>query len=127
MQETLSAAFRHLWRAQVAARGCDTEFTVFVDAPTREAAHRSVRHVVAAICPQLSDTELDEAYYNLSSAPDLVSEGLSANIEHRLFETGWQGNRVVGWVMQPVFAVNTPSLLFQAWVQAQASAPTVKR
>ncbi|TAL87321.1 MAG: hypothetical protein EPN74_02030 [Rhodanobacter sp.] len=125
MQETpsslqLSPGFRHLWRAHFSARGIDNEFTVFVRAVTQQTAHRNICNVVNAICPYLSPDDLDESYYNLTSAKDLAKEGLSIDIDHRLFETGWQGNRVTNWVEQPVFAVSAPAALFAAWSQARS-------
>jgi hypothetical protein len=55
------------------------------------------------------------------SAQELIDQGASPLENNRLFETGWQGNRVASWVAKPVFAVPDAAELFAAWTKARPS------
>lgn len=109
-----------LWRAHVSlpAEIASREVTIFVRAVTRDEAHAAMRHAIQVLYPLCLEEELDHAYYNLSSAADLVDQGTSSRLNDRLFETGWRGNKVCGWVERPVFLVPEAAELFQAWCWA---------
>ncbi|ARL04272.1 hypothetical protein BOC44_21110 (plasmid) [Burkholderia pseudomallei] len=92
------------------------EFTVFVRAIGREEAHAAMGRAILAMYP---NADLESAYYNLTSARELVEQGVSPLENDRLFETGWQGNRVESWVNKPVFAVPDAAELFVAWASAR--------
>jgi hypothetical protein len=92
------------------------EFTVFVRAISREEAHAAMGRVILAMYP---NADLEYAYYNLTSARELVEQGVSHLVNDRLFETGWHGNHVASWVDKPVFAVPDAAELFVAWTSAR--------
>lgn len=117
----LVRGWRNLWRAQVeslpAHVGCEP-FTIFVRADGRDAAHLAIKRALHAMFPAAYQ-ELDEAYGNLTSARELVAEGLSERHVDRLFESGWIGDKVENWVRAPVFVVPEAPALYAAWVTAQ--------
>lgn len=125
----LDKAFRNCWRAIVEAPACDEEQVVFVDAPDREAAHKSVQHLIAAMFPNLTGDQIENAYCNLYSIQDLLENGTSETPEHRLFEYGWHDYDVEYWAKAPIFAVPNPTAYFKAWHEAVASfeAKKIKR
>jgi hypothetical protein len=92
------------------------EFTVFVRAFSREEAHAAMGRAILAMYPK---ADLESAYYNLTSARELIEQGVSSHENDRLFETGWQGNRVESWVHKPVFVVPDAAELFVAWTSAR--------
>jgi len=94
------------------------ELTVFVRAISREEAHAATGRVILAMYPT---ADLEDAYYNLRSARELVEQGVSSLENDRLFETGWHGNHVESWVEKPVFAVHDAAELFEAWVKVRQS------
>ena len=117
----LVRGWRNLWRAQVeslpAHVGCEP-FTIFVRADGRDAAHLAIKRALHAMFPAAYQ-ELDQAYGNLSSALELVADGLSERYVDRLFESAWMGDKVEGWVRSPVFVVPEAPALYAAWVTAQ--------
>ncbi|MGA3983448.1 hypothetical protein ACI2TD_18090 [Ralstonia nicotianae] len=117
-KQPLKYGWASLWRAHTALPGEMTseEFTVFVRAVSREEAHAAMGRVILAIYP---NADLEHAYYNLTSARELVEQGMSDLESDRLFETAWQGSRVAGWVDKPVFAVPDAAELFDAWMTAR--------
>ncbi|CAB3920209.1 Uncharacterised protein [Achromobacter xylosoxidans] len=119
--QPLPHGWRNLWRAQVeslpADVGCEP-FTIFVRAAGRDAAHLAIRRALQAMFPAAFQ-ELDQAYDSLSSAPELVDQGLSARHVDRLFESAWMGDKVEGWVRAPVFVVPEAPALYAAWMTAQ--------
>lgn len=114
----LPADWRSLWRAQSSASAAGNELTIFVRAGGRDAAHLAIKRAVQAMFPAAYQ-DLDEAYYNLSSALDLLREGLSERYIDRLFETAWSGEKVEAWVSSPVFVVPQAAALYAAWINAQ--------
>lgn len=114
---SLKYGWRSLWRAHtsLAREVTSNEFTIFVRAVNRDAAHAALERVILAIWP---NTDLEDAYYNLTPASELIEQGVSLRENSRLFETGWQGDRVVSWVQRPVFAVSDVAELFEAWASA---------
>ncbi|WP_227742892.1 hypothetical protein [Burkholderia gladioli] len=116
-----SQSLRHgwvsLWRAHTSLprEMASAEFTVYVRAISREEAHAAMGHVILAMYP---NADLEYAYYNLTSARELVEQGVSRLENDRLFETGWQGNHVASWVDKPVFAVPDAAELYAAWTSA---------
>ena len=84
----------------------------------RDAAHLAIKRALQPMFPAAYQ-DLDEAYYNLSSALDLVREGLSERHVDRLFETAGSGEKVDAWVSAPVFVVPEAAALYAAWINAQ--------
>ncbi|MCL6485253.1 MAG: hypothetical protein I4O49_14005 [Janthinobacterium lividum] len=117
--QPLKYGWASLWRAHVnlPREIAPEEFTVFVRAVSREDAHAAMGRVILSIFPS---ADLEYAYYNLTSARELVEQGVSRLENDRLFETAWQGNRVAGWVDKPVFAVPDAAELFEAWMTARS-------
>lgn len=120
LSQSLKYGWSSLWRAHVnlPRELASDEFTVFVRAVNREGAHAAMGRVIHSMYP---GADLETAYYNLASARELVEQGLSGKENDRLFETAWQGGRVEGWVIKPVFAVPDASELFEAWMSARQS------
>lgn len=118
--QTLPTGWRALWRAhtQLPAELAREDFTIYVRAIGRDAAHLAIQRVLEAMYEDRPGFDLMEAYYNLASATELVEQGVSDNHVARLFETGWQGSNVVAWVTSPVFVVPDASALYQAWQTA---------
>jgi len=118
--QRLKYGWASLWRAHVALPHdmASEEFTVFVRAVGQEDADVAMGRVILAMYPS---ADVESAYYNLKSARELVEQGVSPFENHRLFETGWEGGRVAGWVTKPVFAVPDAAELFEAWTTARRS------
>lgn len=118
--EQLPQAWRNLWRAHTVLPDsvASDELTIFVRAGGRDAAHLAVKRALHAMFPAAYQ-DLDEAYENLSSAPELVREGVSERYVDRLFEVAWTGNKVDAWVSAPVFVVPEAAALYAAWITAQ--------
>ncbi|WP_186229641.1 hypothetical protein [Burkholderia gladioli] len=116
--QSLKYGWASLWRAHTSLprEMASDEFTVFVRAIGREEAHAAMGRVILAMYP---NADLESAYYNLTSARELVEQGVSPLENDRLFETGWQGNRIESWVNKPVFAVPDAAELFVAWASAR--------
>lgn len=119
--QTLPHGWRDLWRAEVDSLPeaiCREAFTIFVRADGRDAAHLAIQRALQAMFPAAYQ-ELDGAYCNLSSALELVEEGLSERHVDRLFESGWFGGKVDSWVRAPVFVVPEAAALYATWMTAQ--------
>ncbi|MGY4838029.1 hypothetical protein [Burkholderia pyrrocinia] len=116
--QSLKYGWASLWRAHTSLprEMASAEFTVFVRAISREEAHAAMGRVILAMYP---NADVENAYYNLTSARELVEQGVSPLENDRLFETGWQGNHVESWVDKPVFAVPDAAELFVAWTSAR--------
>lgn len=77
----------------------------------RDAAHLAIKRALQPMFPAAYQ-DLDEAYYNLSSALDLVREGLSERHVDRLFETAGSGEKVDAWVSATPPATSVAEALF---------------
>jgi hypothetical protein len=110
--QSLKYGWASLWRAHAALPRelASEEFTVFVRAVSRDDAHTAMGRVIL---------DVEDAYYNLTSARELVEQGVSQLENHRLFETAWRGSVVAGWVDKSVFAVQDAAELFEAWTTAR--------
>lgn len=95
-----------------------TERIVFVEACNREDAARRITLHIAAI----DDVPADQvSFYNLDSKSELIAHGVSDDLDLRIFETGWRGNKVECWVEAPMFLVRAPEPYVRRW----ASLPKV--
>ena len=80
----------------------------------------SRRHLIArpsarsALEMRLPET-VEERIYNCSSAQELVDDGISEDLELRLFEVGWSGTSAY-FVEEPLFLVTSPALI-RKWAQ----------
>jgi hypothetical protein len=104
-----------LYRAHIAAGPCGTERTAFVEAASHQDAARKIANAVAAFESRLPDA-VAERIYNVTSARELISEGLSGDIELRLFETGWC-REAASFVQEPLFLLAAPAGLICKWAQ----------
>jgi hypothetical protein len=106
-----------LYRAFVSGRDGyrNPERTVFVEAASREAALRKIAAVIVALEYGSTVESVCERIYNLSSAQECIAEGLSADVELRLFETGWSGGKASCFVMHPLFLLDDPAPLIRMW------------
>jgi hypothetical protein len=106
-----------LYRAHISpAFGYGAECTAFVEAASHRAAIRKIANTVAALETRLPD-QVEERIYNCYSARELIDDGFSEDVELRLFETGWGGNKVVSWVRQPLFLLAAPAELIRKWAR----------
>jgi hypothetical protein len=104
-----------LYRAHVTpADWRGTEVTAFVEAGTREAAIRKIAGAIAAL-EYRKPEEIAERIYNLTSAEELIAEGLSEDRAVRLFETGWSGNRAASFVEAPLVLMPNTAPLLKVW------------
>jgi hypothetical protein len=104
-----------LYRAHIGAGARDAERTAFVEAASHQDAARKIANAVAAFEGRLPDA-VAERIYNVSSARELVAEGLSGDIELRLFETGWS-REAISFVQEPLFLLAAPAGLIRKWAQ----------
>jgi hypothetical protein len=111
---------RHLlriYRAHIgSAYGYGKERTAYVEAASHRDATRKIVNAVAALECRLPDA-VEERIYNVASARELIEEGLSKDIELRLFETGWCGDEAVSFVEEPLFLLAAPAALIRKWTQ----------
>jgi len=121
--QSLKYGWASLWRAHVALPReiAAQEFTIFVRAVSRERADSAMEYALKAMYPDAYGIDLTDACYNMTSARELVKQGVSRREDDRLFETAWQGDHVEGWVDRPVFVVPDAAELFEAWTVAKQS------
>lgn len=77
---------------------------------------------VATASARLDCCEVSDARSRISVAKsyeDCIRDGLSADVELRLFEVAWSNGRVTHWVQEPMFWLPTPSELTRKWSQIQ--------
>ena len=110
-------AFLRLYRAfvQPARDSRGPELTVFVEAAGHQSAIRKIANAIAAIEGCLPET-VAERTYNVSSARELVEDGLGDDIEARLFECGWSDGVPTCFVEEPLFLLSKPAALIRKWV-----------
>jgi hypothetical protein len=105
-----------LYRAHIcSAYGYGTERTAYVEAASHRDATRKIANAVAALECRLPDA-VEERIYNCTSARELIEEGLSEDIELRLFDTGWCGGEAISFVQEPLFLAGAPDLI-RKWAQ----------
>lgn len=121
--KALPAHLRRIYRAFVTPQNAsDPERTFFVEAATHQAAARKIAGTIAALeYTKLFDAE--EAVYNVTSVFDMVHGGMSDDIEARIYECGWSGDRVCAWVTAPVFLVRDPAPLLRVWARVTKVTP----
>ena len=107
---------RRLYRAFVGAESYSAERTAFIEAASHRDAVRKIANVVAALETRLPD-QVEERIYNCYSAYELIDEGVSEDIDLRLFETGWSGNRAICFVEEPLFLLAAPAALIRKWAR----------
>lgn len=119
---TIPLELHDLWRANT------DDDTIYVVAATRAEAHDAMRRVIQAMYKPDDDTTLDESYYNLSSASEMIEEGVSDNLAHRLFESGWFGGRPL-YVDAPIMALpnSERQRLMQVWLETRQADRKTKR
>lgn len=98
--------------------------TVFVEAVNDTAALRKVREVLAALENRSAKHLAEcEAVYECRSALELMQQGVSDDLDARLFETaGARDGKVVSFIRHPVFLLQDPAPLTRKWAQIQAGA-----
>ena len=90
------------------------ERVAFVEAIYDHAA--ALKKVAAAIAAleYRSPSAVEERLYNIQSAQECVEQGISDDVELRVFETGWNG-RAPTYVEQSLILVAAPATLIRAW------------
>jgi hypothetical protein len=119
--------FSRLYRAHIgSADWRRPERTAFVEAFSHNCACKKIVAAVAAL-EHRQPAEVADRIYNCYSAKELVDEGLSEEIELRLFETGWSGGKATHFVSEPLFLLERPRALIAVWTEIArmqaASAP----
>jgi len=79
---------------------------------------------VAAASVGLDRCTLRDARTHVSAAKsyaDCLRDGLSPDMELRVFELAWSNGNVTGWVREPIFWLTTPSTLTRKWLEIPAS------
>jgi len=110
--------FRYLHRAFVEPRHWPgIELTAFVKASTRRWAIHRIATVIAALEDGGTAESVSHRIYNCTSAAECVEEGLSEDLELRIFETGWGGGKPICFVQHPLFLVPDPAPLCRKWAQ----------
>jgi hypothetical protein len=114
-----------LFRAFVSGRDGyrSPERTVFIEAASREGAVRKIAAVIAALEFGSTVEGVQERIYNCAPAAECIDEGLSTDLELRLFETGWSGGKPICFVECPLFLLDDPAPLCRKW--AQIPQPTI--
>ena len=107
--------YPRLYRAHIGAESYGIERTAFVEASSHQAAVRKIANAVAALEICLPES-IHERIYNVASAADLIDEGVSQDVDLRLFETGWSGNQAISFVEFPLFLITSPTLI-RKWAQ----------
>jgi hypothetical protein len=109
--------YPRLFRAFIGAESRGTERTAFVEAASHRDAIRKIANAVAALETRLPET-VEERIYNCASVRELIDEGLSEDIELRVFETGWSGGKPICFVEEPLFLLTAPAGLIRKWMQS---------
>jgi hypothetical protein len=89
------------------------ERVAFVEAIHGHAALKKVAAAIAALECR-SPSAVEERLYNIQSAEECVEQGISDDVELRVFETGWNGHAPT-YVEEPLFLVAAPAALIRAW------------
>ena len=111
-------SFSRVYRAFVSPLSVShSELTVFVEASSRDGARRHICELVALITRRTVD-DVENALYNLSSAQELLDEGVSESPGLRLFECGWSCEGIT-YVESPLFLVTDPTPLLQTWIKTR--------
>lgn len=122
-QQPLPTHLRRLYRAFVTPqRATDPEKCFYVEAATHQAAGKKIAGVISTLeYSKLYDAE--QAVYNVHSIHELIHDGLSDELEARIYECGVDHGRIC-FVEHPVFLVRDPAPLIQAWVRVTGGAQT---
>ena len=89
---------------------------------TREEARRLFYSAISLLSG-IHEDELE--LFNLESFDDLVNAGISSDEEVRIFETQWNGARVIGWTTMPLFLTPDPTLIAR-WANLRADLPAAQ-
>jgi hypothetical protein len=111
--------FRRVYRAfvQAAPDSRSAELTVFVEATSRDAAIRKICQAIALLEFGTVAESVIDRIYNLSSADELMNDGLSETLEERLLETGWSGGKPTHFVRHPLVLMRDPAPLLTIWAR----------
>lgn len=96
-----------------------TERVVFVEASNRPSAIGIIAAAVAAI-ESRTPGEVDDRIINCDSAHELINQGASDDLELRLFETGWSGDRPT-FLREALFLLDVPTALIRKWSEIPAA------
>jgi hypothetical protein len=109
------SALTRLYRAQVMPvdwRG--RERTAFVEAVSHNCACKKIAAVIAAL-EHRQPADVADRIYDCHGAQELIEEGVSEDIEIRLFETASSGGKATHFVTEPLFLVDRPAALCRKW------------
>lgn len=96
-----------VYRAHVAPQ-VGAEWTCFVEASSMESAWQKVRWL----------TGPEDDVYNVRSAWELIEQGESEDLELRLFEVSWGGDKPPEFCEHPVFLLPRPGDWARKWAAA---------
>lgn len=115
--------FSRIYRAHVQPRDWrGTERTAFVEAGSHSAAVKKIAAAIAALEFGSTPEQVEERIYNCHSAQELVDEGVSKDVELRLLETGWSGDKATHFVAEPLFLLIAPAALIRVWARCPQEA-----
>ncbi|WP_051377595.1 hypothetical protein [Paraburkholderia dilworthii] len=101
-QQCRTLLYRMMW--QTTAGVVDA----FALCATRDEARRLFYSAISLLSG-IQEDELE--LFNLESFDDLVNAGVSSDEDVRIFETHWNGARVIGWTTRPLFLTPDPTLI----------------
>ena len=81
--------------------------------PLSTPALKKVAAAIAAL-EYRSPSAVEQRLHNIQSAQECVEQGISDDVELRVFEIGWNG-RAPTYVKQPLFLIAAPAVLISAW------------
>lgn len=114
---SIKSTLPHLYRAHIEPRdGRGPERTAFVEAFSHQCACKKIAATIAAL-EHRQTIEVADRIYNCCSAQELIDEGLSEDLDLRLFETGWSGGKATHFVSEPLFLLERPSDLIRIWAE----------
>jgi hypothetical protein len=114
----LPTSLRRLYRAFVQpSQWTGIELAAFVEASSRQLAIQRIATAIAALEYGSTVESVSERIYNCASAVECVAQGVSADHELRIFETGWGGGKSIFFVEHALFLLPDPAPLCRKWAQ----------
>jgi hypothetical protein len=91
----------------------------FIEASNHNVAVKKLAAVIVALERCSLAALADGRIHNVYGLQELTDEGMGADVELRIFETGWNGHTPT-YVAQPLFLVDEPALI-RLWCRCPES------
>jgi hypothetical protein len=111
-----------LYGAVVEPPGPGSARHAFIEAPNDNSVVPKIAAVIRAL-ERRAPADVRDRIYNCHSAQELLNEGLSADQELRLFESGWSCGQPT-YVREPLILLDTSAALIRIWIRCPAD-PTI--